>query len=180
MRLFSKRFGRYTAAFERDEATLISDLVDQIRQLLAGRRAQTSADPLARLTGMVLGPSSPPTDPALARLLPDFHASDPELSAGIRILRELDLIAMKDASAVVLLDSLPRGGGTVHLDAPTAQAWISTLNDVRLALGIRLDIDTDDYELPIGSDPEGMETAIFATYRWLSAVQDSLVTVLLD
>ena len=180
MRLFYRRFGRYTAGFEPEEATLIADLVDQVRQLLAGRRAETSADPLARMTGMVMSPSTPPTDPALARLLPDFHASDPELAAGMRMLREPDLIAMKDQAAVTLLDSLPRGGGTVHLDAAAAQAWSSTLNDVRLALAVRLNITEDDFEPPADADPEGMEMAIFATYRWLSAVQDSLVTALMD
>jgi hypothetical protein len=180
MRLFYRRFGRYTAVFEPEEASLIADLVDQVRQLLAGRRAETSADPLARMTGMVTAPATPPADPALARLLPDFHASDPELAAGIRMLREPDLIAIKDRAAVTLLDSLPRGGGTVHLDAAAAAAWSSTLNDVRLALAVRLNITEDDFEPPADADPEGMEVAIFATYRWLSAVQDSLVTALMD
>ena len=81
---------------------------------------------------------------------------------------------------MTLLDSLPRGGGTVHLDAAAAQAWSSTLNDVRLALAVRLNITEDDFEPPADADPEGMEMAIFATYRWLSAVQDSLVTALMD
>ncbi len=164
MRLFSKRFGRYVAVFEPAEATLLSDLVDQVRQMLAGRRAESSVDPLAKVTGMALAPGTPPDDPALARLLPDFHAADTELSAGLRMLR----------------DSLPRGGGTVHLDGEVATAWIRALNDVRLALGVRLGITDDEFELPTGIDPEGVQSAIFATYRWLSAVQDSLVTVLLD
>lgn len=180
MRLFTKRFGRYTAVFEPAEATLVSDLVDQVRQMLAGRRAEASTDPLTRVTGMAMAPGSPPQDPAMARLLPDFHASDAELSAGVRMLREPELIALKDASAVALLDTLPRGGGTVHLDSESARAWIGTLNDVRLALGVRLNITQDDYEPPADLDPDGMEMAIFATYRWLSAVQDSLVAALLD
>lgn len=180
MRMFNRRFGRYSATFERAEATLISDLVDQVRQMLAGRRAESSADPLARLTGMTPAPGTAPEDPAMARLLPDFHASDTEFSAGMRMLREPDLIALKDSNAVALLDSLPRGGGAVHLDAPTAQAWVAALNDVRLALGVRLDINDEDYEPTADADPDSLETAIFATYRWLSAVQDSLVTALLD
>ena len=61
-----------------------------------------------QLTGMTLGPSTPPQDPAVARLLPDFHAEDAELSAGLRVLHEPELIAAKDAAAVALLDSLPR------------------------------------------------------------------------
>ncbi len=179
MRLFTRRFGRYTAVFEPAEAALLSDLVDQVRQMLAGRRTQTSVDPLAKLTGMTLAPGSRPEDPALARLLPDFHATDADLAAGLRMLREPDLIALKDASAVRLLDSLPRGGGTVHLDTAAAQAWVSTLNDVRLALGVRLGISDDDWEPPPDADPEGIEVAMFATYRWLSAVQDSLVNALM-
>ena len=106
-----------------------------------------------------------PTDPAVARLLPDFHAEDTELSAGLRVLHEPDLIAEKDAAAVALLDSLPRGGGQVRLDEDDAGAWIAALND----------------ELPPGAqDPQSAEAAMYATYRWLSAVQDSLVTALLD
>jgi predicted secreted protein len=49
-----------------------------------------------------------------------------------------------------------------------------------LALGVRLEITEDD-ELPPGAqDPQSAEAAMYATYRWLSAVQDSLVTALLD
>ncbi len=158
---------------------MIADLVDQVRQLLAGRRAESGADPLARITGMNLAPSTQPRDPALVRLLPNFSADDPELSAALRTLREPDVIEMKDSAAVALLDSLPRGGGSVHLDEQVAQAWVSAINDVRLAIGVRLNITDDEYEGPSGLDPSGDEMAIFATYRWLSAVQDSLVSAMI-
>lgn len=180
MRPFHRRFGRYTGWLEPAEAALIADLVDQLRQLLASRRSETPVDPLVAMTGMTLGPATPPKDPAVARLLPDFHAEDAELSAGLRVLHEPELIAVKEAAAVALLDSLPRGGGQVRLDEETAGSWIAALNDVRLALGVRLDI-TEDNALPPGADdPESAEAAMFHTYRWLSAVQDSLVTALLD
>ncbi|MEP6563386.1 MAG: DUF2017 family protein, partial [Nakamurella sp.] len=120
MRPFHRRFGTYTGWLEPAEATLIADLVDQIRELLADRRNETPVDPLAELTGMTLGPSTRPTDPAVARLLPDFHADDAELSAGLRVLHEPDLIAAKDAAAAALLDSLPRSGGQVRLDEDQA------------------------------------------------------------
>ena len=179
MRPFSRRLGRISATFEPVEASLIADLVDQVRQMLATRRQDASTDPLTRITGMAVGPSAPPADPAMARLLPDFHAGDPELSAGLRLLREPDLISVKDANAVTLLDSLPRGGGTVRLDEDTAQAWLAALNDVRLALGVRLDITDDEVPAEVADDPDGQAAAMFATYRWLSAVQDSLVTALM-
>jgi hypothetical protein len=180
VRPFHRRFGRYAGWLEPAEASLIADLVDQLRQLLAARRTEAPADPLAELTGMTLGPSTPPTDPAVARLLPDFHAEDTELSAGLRVLHEPELIAAKDAAAVALLASLPAGGGQVRLDEATAGSWIAALNDVRLALGVRLEITDDDTPPPGIEDPDSAEAAMFATYRWLSAVQDSLVTALLD
>jgi Domain of unknown function (DUF2017) len=180
VRPFHRRLGRYTAWLEPAEASLIADLVDQVRQLLAARRIETPEDPLAELTGMTLGPATPPKDPAVARLLPDFHAEDAELSAGLRVLHEPELIAAKDAAAVALLASLPRGGGHVRLDEEAANNWIVALNDVRLALGVRLEITSDDGLPPGVDDPDSPEAAMFHTYRWLSAVQDSLVTALLD
>ncbi len=178
---FRRRFGRVTATLEPLEATLIADLVDQVRELLAGRRQDAPEDPLATLTGMAVGSAAKPEDPALARLLPDFHADDPALSSGLRQLREPDLIAGKDAAAVTLLDTLPRGGGTVRLDEDQTTAWMTALNDVRLAMSERLGIVADDAEpAEVLADPDGPAAAMYATYRWLSAVLDSLVTAAMD
>lgn len=180
MRLFRVRLGRYTATLDQVEARLLADLVDQVRTLLADRRSATPVDPLASITGVTVGPSTAPNDPAVARLLPDFSREDADLSAGLRMLREPEVLAAKDAAAVVLLDSLPRGGGTVRLDEPTARSWLTALNDVRLALGVRLDITDDDTE-PAGAtaDPAGPGYAMYVTYRWLTAMQESLVQALM-
>ena len=45
---------------------------------------------------------------------------------------------------------------------------------------MRLEITEDDAPPPGVDDPESAEAAMYATYRWLSAVQDSLVTALMD
>ncbi len=160
---------------------MLAELIDQVRQLLANRRAQAPPDPLVEITGIATGPATAPQDPVMARLLPDFHHDDPNLSSGLRLLREPDLIAAKDGAAVALLDSLPRGGGTVRLDAPTAESWLRALNDLRLALGVRLEITDDDAEPEAATaDTTGPAYAMYLTYRWLSAMQDSLVTALMD
>ncbi|MTD13350.1 DUF2017 family protein [Nakamurella sp. YIM 132087] len=181
MRPFRRFGGRYRASFEAVEVTVLSDLVDQVRQLLAGRRSEAPDDPLVAMTGIATAPSTTPEDPALARLLPDFHREDPELSAGLRALREPEIIAGKDSAAVAVLDSLPPGGGAVHLDEDQARQWIAALNDVRLALGVRLEItdETDTVMDTAGERPEP-EQAMFHTYRWLTYVQDSLVEQMLD
>lgn len=184
MQGFRRRLGKVTATLEPLEASLIADLVDQLRELLAGRRQDRPDDPLATLTGISVGPADKPADPALARLLPDFHADDAQLSSGLRQLREPELIAAKDAAAVTLLDTLPRGGGTVRLDDQQATAWMTSLNDIRLAMSERLQITSDDaVEIPppaVQADPEGPAAGMWATYRWLSAVLDSLVMAQMD
>lgn len=158
---------------------MLSDVVDQVRGLFAHRRSMTPADPLVAMTGLITGPPEAPEDPVLARLLPDFHHDDAALSSGLRVLREPGILADKDAAAVAVLDSLPPGGGTVQLDAEQAQAWIAALNDVRLSLGVRLGIDQDDRPpAAVTADPEGPAAAAYQLYGWLSAVQDSLVSVM--
>lgn len=177
---FRRRRGKLVVTLDPAEVQVLADVVDQVRQLLAQRRAEAPSDPLDAITGIQTAPATTPTDPALARLLPDFHREDDELSGGFRVLYEPELITAKDRAAVVLLDSLPHGGGTVRLSEETAEAWLTSINDVRLALGVRLDI-TDDETEPDLERPElrGTGATMFNIYRWLSALQDSLVVALM-
>ena len=71
--------------------------------------------------------------------------------------------------------SLPDGGGEVRLDADEAGAWLRTSNDLRLALGTRLDI-TEDTEPP--DDVTSEEEQQLAVYYWLTGLQGSLVDAL--
>ncbi len=181
MRPFSRHRGFYVASIEPVEVRLLTDLVGQVRTLLADRRAEAPSDPLAALTGMTMGPADAPTDPAVARLLPDFHRDDADFSSGLRMLHEREVIAAKDDAAATLLRTLPEEGGPFRLDEPQARSWLVALNDIRLAFGVRIGI-TDDIEEPpaASADPDSAEFAMYETYRWLSAVQESLVMLMLD
>lgn len=177
---FRRRRGKLVVTLESAEVQVLADVVDQVRQLLAQRRSEAPSDPLDAITGIQTAPSTAPTDPALGRLLPAFHREDDELAAGLRVLYEPELITAKDRAAVALLDSLPHGGGTVRLSEETAEAWLTSLNDVRLALGVRLDITDDEAEPDLDrSDLHGTGAAMYNVYRWLSALQDSLVVALM-
>lgn len=183
MEPFRRRRGVYVAGFTADEAQVVRDLIDQLRVLLDRRREAAPTDPLAELTGISAGPADAPDDPALARLLPDFHADDAELSAGLRQLREPELLALKDDAAAVLLQTLPVQGGQVRLDAQQAEQWMRTLNDLRLVLAERLHLTDDPDSAESGAepavlhqDPTGHARALYQIYGWLSAVLDSLVT----
>ena len=163
---------RLAGTFDHQEAAVLRGLVAEVRQMLAGRSADNPADELAVLTGMRTGPSSRPDDRVLARLLPDFSTEDPDLSAGMRSLHEPELIEAKDGAAALVLDTLPEAGGRVELTAEQADSWLTSLNDVRLALGTALDVSEDMPEdLPL-DDPRAAHLGV---YHWLTYVQDSLV-----
>jgi hypothetical protein len=73
------------------------------------------------------------------------------------------------------LAALP-DGGRLRLDRSQADAWLGTLNDLRLVLGTRLDVtdDPDDQELP---EDEELAHAM-QVYGWLGWLQESLLSVL--
>jgi hypothetical protein len=163
---------RLVASLDPQEAAVLRGLVGEIRQMLAGRSAENPADELAVLTGMRTGPSTLPDDRVLARLLPDFTTDDPDLAAGLRTLHEPELIEAKDAAATVVLETLPEPGGRVELTPDQADAWLTALNDVRLALGTALDVSED---MPEELPPDDPRSAHLGVYHWLTFVQDALV-----
>ena len=159
MRAFRFRHGDVVARLDPAEAGIVGLLLDQLEQLLAA-----DADDVAG-------------DPVMARLLPDGHRSDPELAADYRELTESSLRSGKTDDLAIVRATLPDGGGEVRLDRDQAAAWLRTTNDLRLALGTRLDV-TEDTEPPDEiADEEDQQLAV---YYWLTALQGSLVDALAD
>jgi len=66
-------------------------------------------------------------------------------------------------------------GEDVVLDAEQAQAWLRALNDVRLALGTRLDITEEWYEQAAELDRDDPRFPMYAAYDWLTMLQEQLV-----
>ena len=151
------RGGDVVARLEPAEAGVLGLLLDQLEQLL-----EADADDVGG-------------DPVIARLLPDGHRGDPELAADYRELTESSLRSGKADDLAMVRATLPDGGGEVRLDADQAAAWLRTSNDLRLALGTRLDV-TDDTEPP--EEITGEEDQQLAVYYWLTAMQGSLVDAL--
>jgi hypothetical protein len=153
------RGGDVVGRLDPAEATVVGLLLDQLEQLLAAD-AEDVGD-----------------DPVLARLLPDGHRGDPDIAADYRELTESALRSGKADDLAVVRATLPAEGGEVRLDADQAAAWLRSTNDLRLALGTRLDI-REDTEPP--EDITGEEDQQLAVYYWLTAVQGSLVDALVD
>jgi hypothetical protein len=108
-------------------------------------------------------------------LFPAGHRSDRELAEDYRELTEEILRGGKADDLAVVRATLPADGGEVRLDLDQAAAWLRTSNDLRLALGTRLDID-EDTEPPDEIVDEADHQ--LAVYYWLTAVQSSLVDAL--
>ena len=119
-----------------------------------------------------------PRDPVLARLLPDAYRDDPEAAGEFRRYTELSLRDGKVAAARTVLGTLPARGGRVRLSQPDAEAWLRALNDVRLALGVRLGVTDDFEEVGNGINPADPRAAYVWVYHWLAYLQESLVEAL--
>src|SRR5262249_28534830 len=115
----------------------------------------------------------PPEDPVLARLLPDAY-EDAEDAAEFRRFTEHDLRHKKLDQLKVLAGSLG-GGGAIQLRPEDATAWMVALNDIRLALGTRLEITEDPDDAPADDDPA---RGLYEVYQWLTYLQDSLIDAL--
>lgn len=183
MKNWRKKGERVLAGFEQQEAAVLRGLVSQLEDMLRARAEEAPQDPLSELTGIRTGPTESPNDPVLSRLLPDYHRLDPDNPAkeeldsvaALRSLHEPELVDAKVGVAAVVMETLPRDGGEVRLTFEQADAWLSALNDVRLALGTALDVTEDmPDELP-DDDPRSPHLGV---YHWLTWVQESLVQAL--
>lgn len=168
--------GRVVLRLDEVERGLLGSLVGQLLELVAPEDDPwgQDADPLARMVG--IDPDAErPDDPALARLLPDAYADDDEASAEFRRFTERTLRETKMEHAGVVLRALADAGGKVTVPDDEVKAWMGALNDLRLALGTRLELTEENheefYELDEG-DPAFMHVHV---YDWLTFLQETLV-----
>jgi hypothetical protein len=165
------------------EASLLRSLVGQIMTLVAAENTEDTRDfdPADLEALFIASPDQAPDapdDPVLARLLPDGYTDDPEAAGEFRKYTEAGLRSAKHRAALDMLATLPVAGGRIQLSGEQAIAWLKALNDIRLALGVRLGV-TEDFEEQWGKlaqdDPQW---TAFEVYAWLGAVQESLVQAL--
>ena len=177
---------RYRSALAAHEADLLSSLVSSLVGMLDDRESAAPVDELAEITGMRTGSSLPPQDETMKRLLPDFYRQATEHPAGsgaaeslngaLRSLHEPEIIDAKREAAQRLLDTVPAGGGKFELSEDDAQAWVSAVNDVRLALGTMLDIGADGPDRLPADHPMAGHLDV---YQWLTVLQEYLVLSLM-
>ncbi|OBI44479.1 DUF2017 domain-containing protein [Mycobacterium sp. E796] len=178
---------RFRSALASHEAALLINLVSAMIGLLDERESSSPTDELEEITGIKTGHAEPPRDPTLRRLLPDFHNPDelddqaadqaPDgLNAALRSLHEPEIIAAKRAAAQRVLDTVPGDGGRFELTEDDANAWIAAVNDLRLTLGVMLEIGPEGPERLPADHPLAVH---FDVYQWLTVLQEYLVVALM-
>jgi hypothetical protein len=128
----------------REERSLLVDLAVQLRSLLG----------------------STPDDPSLRRLFPPAYEDDQDERA-YRELAGNELLEGRHEALELLASTAERE----RLIAEEADAWLRALNDLRLVLGTRLDVQED----MLASSPETPELALYGYLSWL---QEQLVAAM--
>jgi hypothetical protein len=176
---------RFRSALASHEAALLKNLAGAMIGLLDERESSSPADELEEITGIKTGNTEPPGDPTLSRLLPDFVKPDEDssvpdvagsLNAALRSLHEPEIIDAKRAAAQQLLESVPENGGRFELNEDDAEAWVAAVNDIRLSLGVMLDVGPEGPDRLPADHPLAVH---FDVYQWLTVLQEYLVLVLM-
>ena len=214
-RAFLPEDGRYVALLDETERFMIHGLMQQTRVVLSPEVESTGdafadlvasmgvsvasedrqTDPQAdaeRAAGQDVGDAaeSPGTgeerDPALDRLLPDAHRGDDAVAAEFRRLTEEGLRQRKSANLDIAMERLAAASDDqVALDEAQAPAFLMALTDVRLLLGERMGMRTEDdaerlhaaMEVIDDDDPLGYAMAWYDFLTWL---QETLTQALMD
>ena len=91
---------------------------------------------LSRQARVMLETEDPSSDPAVARLFPAAYPDDP-----LRNLEyEADLGGAPRTEKLEALDTLERTADADELSEEELLSWIRVVNDLRLVLGIRIDL----------------------------------------
>jgi len=179
---FERMGDGYSLSLTQDEAHILINLVEQLLELLGEGdffHHYDNSDPLAQLMAMPAEIVTP-EDPVLMRLLPNAY-SDPEAASDFRRYTEPALRGSKQRvlrtvreELTVIVDSKIDG----VVEELVADTWLIALNDLRIALSVRLEIDSESFEKFELLPDEDPQKSVYAVYFWLGWLQENLLTAL--
>ncbi len=169
----------FVAEFSESEREVLINLVEQIIELLGERTDNHVDDPLAAMVGITTH-DSPPEDEVLLRLLPNAYADQVD-AAEFRRYTESTLRGKKYAHSMSMRITLKSSvDGIIELDHDGANDWLGAMNDIRLALGVRLKVEQTSHEELELLAPDDPMRGVYAVYSWLGWLQESLIVALMD
>ena len=177
-----ERHGIVTVDLDAHEVMVVRSACEQLGELFDSRGDGTQGAESAAIPGVMdpfadTNPKERPDDPALARLLPDAYPEDIEATGEFRRYSESDVLAFKRGNLRTMLSSLGDGAEPIRLDATQVQSWMYAINDLRLTIGTRLELEEGYGEEMAALPPEDPRLPLFYLYEWLSALQDGLIRV---
>ena len=149
-KVVTKSGSGYVLHLGRDERTLVARLLDELRVLL----------------------TEPASSSAVARLFPVVHPDKPELEAEYQRLMRDELVTSRLAGIDAISGVLERPGRKVPLDDAEMNAFVQSVNSVRLVLGTVLEVTEDDEADP---PPDLVDSPEYQLYGYLSWVLDASV-----
>lgn len=182
MSQFARADETYTLTLSLDEAHILINLTEQLLELLGEGDFQhhyDESDPFAALMAMQHEIAAP-EDPVLRRLLPNAYA-DPEAADDFRRYTEPAIRKGKQNSLRIIREELlviVDSEQTSVIKGLDPQLWLKTLNDLRLALSVRLEIQNGSFEIFENMPDENPQKAIYAVYFWLGWLQENLLELL--
>ena len=167
------------------DAAMLPLLAEQVASMLSEGQdpgpGAAAEDSLEAMVQLAESPVVVPDDPALQRLLPDAYSADgdAEHSSEFRRLMDGDLRRTKVEALRTLQSDLAAlgrdAGGSLMLKAERAETWLQALNDIRLVIGVRLDISEDMIETLRHVTPDDPRVPLLLAYERLTWLQESLV-----
>ena len=149
---FRRRFrwknGEVVVDLPDDEQDMLRHVLPQLRELVMGE-----------------------TDPALRRLSPPARPDDEEAESFYRQMVTDELLK----SRLEAIEVVEGGIGGTRLDDEGINAWMHSLNALRLVLGERLDVDVVGHDALHDLDPDDDRAPIVALYEWLGWLLEQLV-----
>ena len=195
---FKRKGTRFVARLDEMERDVVVGLLEQTYEFLAPEPREPTSDPFDDLVSRLGMPrlkdaedaagddaAGALRDPAMDRILPSAHRDDPALSAEFRRLTEHGIREGKAANlATAITALLSADGDKVRLDQEQAQATVVALTDVRLLLGERLGLRTDEDAEALQdrlerASEDDRDLHLAAAYDFLTWLQETLIQALM-
>lgn len=184
MRAFERRGEHLEAHLEEFEVALLASLCEQLQQLLGGAEMPDlrGLDPFQRLiaehgSSVELDRD----DPLIRRLFPDAYGDGARDQEFRRYTQDESRRSRVADAAIVLADLEATREGSEPLRVPLGHvdAWLKTINSLRLSLAVRLGIVDEASLNALGRLPaRDPRTHLVDIYDWMGFVLESLLQAL--
>ena len=152
-RIKSTRHGTYRLNLPDEERQLLAHLLPQVKELVTTPVEES--------------------DDRVKRLFPVAYANDAEHDAEYQHYMRDELVASRVAAIDIVLETIE----AKDITESQLMAWMRSVNSVRLVLGTMLDIQEDDAQELLPTDPQFGEHAL---YDYLSYLLEQIIEAIGD